>query len=569
MKMRKRILCLIVLLLSRPLQAEEDTMIPTNDPSLRRRKRRLQPSRKKAACGSVASQNGFVKAESTIQASAFCEMTGMELQDGPEGGKNVAYIDFDDSMSYDVTLYHGDGYYSFEFRISSPDGDGGFKLMNHQTGEVYLEMTNFPATGGWDVYETIRGSVLLPKGSVTLMLKATGGGWNYYWMRIKPQFVSGSTPVTKPDNSGSLFDEIVQQDTTKPDPVKPKKNDKKATTKEATAPKPQSGEKRAGDATGITNSWTGGGNTGSSWWQQAVSSKPSSSSGTASWETVASGAPFHSVVTIGANDFQVSGDIVTEPCSEGGENLSYIGDGDRLQFTAVIPSTGVYEMSVRVASPDGKGSFFIIASDSNKLIGDLTNMPATGWWQNWETAIVSSNVALTRGAHKMTVVIPQGGFNVRWMRLELLARGSSQTRGSNGQNSAPNSRSIIILQGDDLVDSQGVILEGENGRAQKMAYLDAGDWLLFNVNVPVSGVYIVDVRVNSPGGEGSFVLRNANTRKAYGGLSQLPDTGDWTAARTARVTEIKLTAGRAVPLEVVVNQGGWNLQWLSLTYKQA
>ncbi|GAX18905.1 hypothetical protein FisN_8Hh123 [Fistulifera solaris] len=493
------------------------------------------------------SQAGFVKAESIIAANEFCDMKGVELQNNPAGGQNIAFIDADDSMSYDVTVYHGDGYYSIVFQIASPDGDGSFQLLNYATGEIYLEMKDFPATGSWEVYESVRGSVVLPRGSLTLSLKATSGGWNYNGMKVSPQFTVGSTSTSTTDNSGSFFNPDDPTDTTAAESSANEDNDRAPTTDSATT-----------ESSG-----------GSTWWD-TVDSTPTDGTGEASWTTVANGA-FHSVVMIEAGDFEVSGDIVTEPCSEGGENLSYIGNGDRLQFTADIPSTGVYEMSVRVASLAGDGSFLVIDSDSKALLGDLTNMPSTGWWQTWETVVVSSNVEMTRGQHDVTVLIPEGGFNIRWLHFELVQpiRGSTQSSTSNGRGRAPAAPTVILLQGDDLVDAQGVILQGDNGRTQTMAYLDAGDWLLFDVNPPVSGTYAIEVRLSSPSGDGSFILRDADTLQSYGGLSDLPSTGDWATARSARVSDINLQAGRVVPLEVLVNEGGWDLQWISLTLKES
>ena len=547
----------IIFCLSSPVQAEEtESEAPSSSPTIRGwPKAEKKPSK----CGSVMSQSGFVKAESIVEAKNFCDMSGIEVQDD-----HIDFIDSGDSMSYDVTLYHGDGYYNVLFEIASPDGEGSFQLMNYKTGEIYLDMTDFPATGSWDVYESIRGSVVLPQGSLTLMLKATNGGWNYNGMKVSPRFTSGAAPPAKEDNSGSFFNPndpvntTVSESTTDTD-----ESSTTTTTTTTTTAATSPGDDQATNSSGSDSS---GSDSSGSWWDTAVNRQPNAT-GDASWETVANGA-FHSVVIIEAGDFEVSGDIVTEPCSEGGENLSFIGNGDRLQFTADVPSTGVYEMSMRVASLEGEGSFLAIDTESKALLGDVTNMPSTGWWQTWETVVVSSNIELTRGKHDVTIVIPEGGFNVRWLHLELMKanRGSTPATTSNGP--APASPSVILLQGDDLVDAEGVMLQGEKGRTQTMAYLDAGDWLLFDVKAPVSGVYAVEVRVSSPSGEGSFILRNANTLKSYGGLSQLPSTGDWATARSARVSDITLQAGNVVPLEVLVNEGGWDLQWISLTLKE-
>ena len=99
--------------------------------------------------------------------------------------------------------------------------------------------------------------------------------------------------------------------------------------------------------------------------------------------------------------------VDTEPCSEGGNNLAFSDNGEWLEYTVNVATTGSYTIDTRVASPFATGSFHIELDGVN--VTGATAVPNTGGWQNWQT--VSKTVNLTAGQHVMRFVIDAKEFN--------------------------------------------------------------------------------------------------------------------------------------------------------------
>ena len=111
----------------------------------------------------------------------------------------------------------------------------------------------------------------------------------------------------------------------------------------------------------------------------------------------------------------VNNGMVVENCSEGGQDMGYIDQGDYLVWNGVnIPSTGSYLIENRVASGANGGT---ISSDLNAGSIQLgsTGIPATGGWQNWTT--VSKTVTMNAGTYNFGIYAQTGGYNLNWVRI--------------------------------------------------------------------------------------------------------------------------------------------------------
>lgn len=124
------------------------------------------------------------------------------------------------------------------------------------------------------------------------------------------------------------------------------------------------------------------------------------------------------------NYCQMSG-IQTEDCSEGGQNVGWIDEGDWMAFAVDIPSDGEYTVSYRVASLNGGGAFNLEQQGGDPLYGAI-NIAATGDWQNWET--ISHTVQLTAGVQNLAIAATAGGWNINWLEI---------SGESNNQNQVP------------------------------------------------------------------------------------------------------------------------------------
>jgi len=111
----------------------------------------------------------------------------------------------------------------------------------------------------------------------------------------------------------------------------------------------------------------------------------------------------------------VNNGMVVETCSEGGQDMGYIDQGDYLVWNGInFPYSGTYLIEYRVASGAGGGT---ISADLNAGTIQLGNtaVPATNGWQNWTT--VSKSVTINAGTYNFGVYAQTGGYNLNWVRI--------------------------------------------------------------------------------------------------------------------------------------------------------
>ncbi|MFF2483325.1 beta-1,3-glucanase family protein [Paenibacillus sp. NPDC058071] len=119
-----------------------------------------------------------------IEAENYDAMSGIQTENSSEGGLNVGWIDNGDSLSYNVNVATA-GAYTVQYRVASPNGGGQIQLKN---GAAVLTTTTVPATGGWQSWKTVTGTLNLSAGNQTLTLFAASGGFNLNWL----QFTAGT-----------------------------------------------------------------------------------------------------------------------------------------------------------------------------------------------------------------------------------------------------------------------------------------------------------------------------------------------------------------------------------------
>ncbi|GAA2681941.1 carbohydrate-binding protein [Actinoplanes palleronii] len=126
---------------------------------------------------------------------------------------------------------------------------------------------------------------------------------------------------------------------------------------------------------------------------------------------------------IQAESFNASAGVQVETCSEGGQDVGYIANGDWLQFNNVNFGTGgVKDFVARVASGAGSGVSGLIEvrvdSRSNAPIGSFA-LGSTGGWQTWTS--IPGNVSNVSGTHTVYLTFTSGQSadfaNVNWIQF--------------------------------------------------------------------------------------------------------------------------------------------------------
>lgn len=98
---------------------------------------------------------------------------------------------------------------------------------------------------------------------------------------------------------------------------------------------------------------------------------------------------------------------------------------------------------------------------------------------------------------------------------------------------------------------------------QNMGWINNGDFMIYPVNIPKAGTYVITYRVASPNGSGQVILGRDGVDKSP--TLSIPNTGAWQNWTTITTTAI-LEAGPQ-NLTVYAKTGGWNLNWWSISTK--
>ncbi len=114
-------------------------------------------------------------------------------------------------------------------------------------------------------------------------------------------------------------------------------------------------------------------------------------------------------------------DIETTEDVDGSYNISYILQGEWLEYTVEVGGTGSYDLDIRVAA-DGDGKTFHIEMDGNDVTGPIS-VPNTGGWQTWKTVTVN-DVSLTAGKHIMRIVFDASYMNLNYVEFRDVITGN-------------------------------------------------------------------------------------------------------------------------------------------------
>ena len=95
-----------------------------------------------------------------------------------------------------------------------------------------------------------------------------------------------------------------------------------------------------------------------------------------------------------------------------------------------------------------------------------------------------------------------------------------------------------------------------------MGWIDAGDWMVWDVNIPSAGTYTVSYRVASPNTGTKIQFEKAGGSVVYGTVT-VPNTGGWQNWQTVSHT-VTLPVGQQ-QVAVAVPVGGYNINWLKIS----
>lgn len=232
--------------------------------------------------------------------------------------------------------------------------------------------------------------------------------------------------------------------------------------------------------------------------------------------------------------------VQLESCSEGTQNVGWIDNGDWMTYNISVATAGSYKVSYRVASPN-TGATLRLDKDAGATILGSVSVPNTGGWQNWTT--VSNIVNLPAGNYTIGLNATTGGCNINWIDIQI------------------NQSYSAKIEAESYASMSGIQTESCSEGTQNVGWIDANDWMSYNVNLPYSGTYTIKYRVASPNSTGVLILSKNATDQA---VSSIPNTGGWQNWTTVTTTA-NLQAGQQ-SLALYARAGGFNVNWWSIDY---
>ncbi|MES2734301.1 MAG: family 43 glycosylhydrolase [Bacteroidota bacterium] len=268
--------------------------------------------------------------------------------------------------------------------------------------------------------------------------------------------------------------------------------------------------------------------------------------------------------------------VDTEPCSEGGHNLTLSAPGEWTEYTISIPSAGLYKIDARVAS--GTASAFSSPFSfeiEGKTLNEPTFVPNTGGWQSWQT--FSTYVRLLPGQHVLRYIV-SGEFNTNSFTISKVAiqtpflgvnnipgvveaehfdNGGEGDEGGEGISYHDTTPTNLIgpFRSNTAVDTEPCSEGGHN-----LAFSANGEWTEYTVKIFTAGQYQIATRVASPVG-GIFHIEMDGVNVT--GPITVPNTGGWQNWQTVNAT-VTLPAGQPI-MRFVIDQAEFNTNKFTFT----
>lgn len=153
--------------------------------------------------------------------------------------------------------------------------------------------------------------------------------------------------------------------------------------------------------------------------------------------------------------------------------------------------------------------------------------------------------------------IANGAAGIQWHQDFYDAIKSPQTCSSSGYQSI-SSR----IEAENFCGMQGIQTEttSDTGGGQNVGWIEVGDWLEYNINVPVTGNYTLTYRIASTGNTGQLQFIAPTGTLAS---TSIPNTGGWQTWGNVSAT-VSLSAGQQ-KIRLYAGGAAFNFNWFQLS----
>ena len=507
----------------------------------------------------VTSLPGRIEAESFIQKSDVAT----EATADAGGGLNVGYIDDGDWMDYQVQTSAA-GAYTFNFRVANGYGNGDIEIRN-ASGTV-LGHVLVPQTGGWQSWTTVSTQVVLPAGNQIIRIFAKSGLFNINWFEAEQKSlipgkfeaesyvaINGAGTDTAEDIDGGLAISWIGDNswmdystdvltagiyTFKFRFANGFSDDAALSLQAANGTilgeinnLPRTGGMQSWATTNLTATLPAG--------KQTLRILAKKGVFSLNWFEVTGAKSLPG--RIEAESYDVSSDVRTEDTgdSDGIKNVSYIDDGDFMDYNVNVAAAGTYNFNFRVANRYGDGKIEIKNAAGN-VLGQV-DVPRTGDWQIWNT--ISATATLPAGNQVIRIYANKGSFNLNWFEL-------TKTNLIPGKVQAENFSAVHAASSESTEDTEG---------GQDIGWIGDNSWMDYNVKVASAGLYTFKLRIANGFSDDAAMELRAADGTVLGKINNLPRTGGMQSWSTVNLIA-QLPSGDQT-LRIFSKKGVWSLNW--------
>jgi lysophospholipase L1-like esterase len=266
-------------------------------------------------------------------------------------------------------------------------------------------------------------------------------------------------------------------------------------------------------------------------------------------------------------------DITDSLDVDGGFQVAWIEQGEWLTYDFTLLTSGSYQVLARTASAVNRNYSLQVTVGGQATKVDFGG---TGGWYSWQSVQSLGEISLSAGNHQLRLDMLTSDFNINYLELVPVLKPPTPTpnpipqpirieaenyrTGASGvtyfDRTRGNSGGKYRKDDVDISDSQDI------GGGFLLGWIDQGEWLTYDVNVPTSGVYQLSARV------ASAVNSNYRFQATVGGqvaTVNFGGTGGWRNWQTVQTSQfISLGAGnRQLRLDMLT--GGFNVNYVELT----
>lgn len=267
-----------------------------------------------------------------------------------------------------------------------------------------------------------------------------------------------------------------------------------------------------------------------------------------------------------AESFASMKNILVEACNEGGQSIRLDSTNDWVEY--IVNNTvadDYYNIVFRASTPALNGYIYANVDGDDQQLCSIYN---TGSWQTWDT--FTKLIYLKKGIRRLRFYVSNDGYSLNWFKIQGLNESSSSSSSSSiissssimSSSSSSSSPAIILpgkIEAENYNAMSGIQTEVCSEGGFDVGWIDASDWMDYNVNILQSGSYIVEFRVASINTTGALdMIVNGLTVCS----KDIPNTGGWQTWTTI-TANVSLNAG-SQKIRLYARGASFNINWINV-----